>query len=544
MAATTPKTTRRVPALRDLLQSHALWLWLIVATGALFRLRQFVFNRSFWHDETLLGTAFVDRGFAQLVFEPLANNQAAPVGYLVLVKLVTEVLGTHEWTLRLVSLFSGLAALALAVPVARLLFSSFAARATLVGLVAVSPVLVYYSSEFKQYQGDVLFTLLILWLSLRFRPEHHRRDALLLALAGATGIWFSHAIDFVLAGSGLVLWLEMARRRERSAWLAVNAVGLVWLASFVIDYFVALRSMPHNAYLAGFWSTSFAPIPPATTADLLWFRDSALGLVYLGFLQMGTAFREVLPGWFSSPVRVLLALTLLGSVALAFQRGRAAAMGAITLMAVLGASALHQYPFRARLILFLVPFVFLALAALVQQLHDLPLRRAGPWLTAGLVIAIAWIPLRLSVHTLRHPNNYQDIRGALQYIADHRQPGDHAMFSSWTFPAYSFYAPRVGLGDMPRFVYRPTANEEHNIRSTVRRICQDPASGRTWVLATNQIVANNREFLVALNTTSPPLFTLPMEGAALYLHDFRPTAYCQRYRSSLADTSVAPSDHH
>lgn len=533
MAATAPATTHRLPALQERLRSSALWLWLIVVAGALFRLRQFVFDRSFWHDETLLGTAFVDRGFAQLVFEPLANNQAAPVGYLALVKLVTEILGTQEWTLRLVSLLSGLAALALAVPVARQLFSSFAARATLVGLVAASPVLVYYSSEFKQYQGDVLCTLLILWLTLRFRPETHRRDALWLALAGAVGIWFSHAIDFVLAGSGLVLWLEMARRRERAAWLAVNAVGLVWLASFALDYVVALRSVPHNAYLAGFWATSFAPIPPTTTAHLLWFRDSALGLVYLGFLQMGTAFREVLPGWFSGRVYTLLVLTLLGCVALAFQRVRAAAMGALTLAAVLGASALHQYPFRARLILFLVPFVFIAVAALVQQLHELPLRRTGPWLAAGLAIILAWAPLRLSLHTLRHPNNYQDIRGALQYIADHRQPGDHAMFSSWTYPAYSFYAPRTGLADMPQFVYRPTANEEHNIRSTVRRICQDPASGRTWVLATNQIVANNQRFLEALRTASPPLFILPMEGAALFLHDFRPTEFCQRYRSTL-----------
>ena len=81
----------------------------VVGGGEQQRLQQFIFNRSFWHDETLLATAFVDRGFAQLVFEPLANNQAAPVGYLVLVKLVTVLLGTHEWTLRLVSLLSGLA---------------------------------------------------------------------------------------------------------------------------------------------------------------------------------------------------------------------------------------------------------------------------------------------------------------------------------------------------------------------------------------------------------------------------------------------------
>ena len=54
MAATTPQTTHRLPAVRDLLRSNGLWLWLIVAAGSTLRLQQFIFNRSFWHDETLL----------------------------------------------------------------------------------------------------------------------------------------------------------------------------------------------------------------------------------------------------------------------------------------------------------------------------------------------------------------------------------------------------------------------------------------------------------------------------------------------------------
>ena len=40
--------------MRDLLRSNTLWLWLIVAAGSTLRLQQFIFNRSFWHDETLL----------------------------------------------------------------------------------------------------------------------------------------------------------------------------------------------------------------------------------------------------------------------------------------------------------------------------------------------------------------------------------------------------------------------------------------------------------------------------------------------------------
>ena len=528
------------PCLRPTpMRSPVLWLWLMVAAGVVFRLRQYLFNRSLWHDEILLASTFADRGFAELIFQPLGNAQAAPLAFLVLVKAITGVFGTHEWSLRLLSMVCGTTALGLALPVAGRLFTSFAARATFVGLMAVSPVLIYYSSEFKQYQGDVLCTMLILWLTIRFRPEHCVRDALWLGLAGAAGVWLSHAIDFVLAGSGLVLWLEMARRRERSAWLAMSAVGMVWLASFAADYVLSLSLLPNDGYLSGFWATSFAPIPPSSLGDLRWFGEAALGLVYLGVHQMGTAFREVLPGWFSGPIVLLLCLTMAGCAALARQSGRAAMVGAVSLMAVLGASALHLYPFRSRLILFLVPFVFLALAAFVQQVHDLTRRWAGTWLAATLALATVALPLRLSAHTLVHPNNYQDLRAALQYIASHREPGDHAMLSSWTHHSYHFYAARLGLADMPQFEYTPTINEVHNIRATVRRICLDARSGRTWVVATNQIVASNRHFLAALNNLSPPLFTYPLEGAVIFLHDFRPTAYCQRYRAEAAASSAA-----
>lgn len=534
MATSASETTLRVPTARDLLLSHAVWLWVIVAIGALLRLRQYAFNRSLWHDETLLATAIADRGFSQLILEPLANNQAAPAAYLFWVKLVTDVLGTHEWTLRLPSMVCGLAVLPMSVLIARQVFPSALARATFVGLMAVSPVLVYYSSEFKQYQGDVLSVMLILWLTLRFEPAHWRRHAPWLAAAGAVCIWLSHPVDFVLAGCGVTLWLSLVRRREWKALLAVTAVGVVWLISFAADYLLILRALPHDGYLAGFWATSFAPGVPTSPQALQWYWESALGLVFLATQQTGTAFREVLPGWFSPTNVVLLLLVLTGCAALVSQSRRASLAAAITLLATLGASALHQYPFRARLILFLVPFVLLALAALVQQVHDLPWRRTSPWLAVGLAVALLWTPLRLSARVFLRPDNYQDIRNALQYLSDHRAPGDHILLSQWTYPAYQFYAPRLGLGDLPQHVYRPTVNEVHNIRSSVRKICLDPSSGRTWVLATNQIVSNNRHFLAALQMVSPPLYTYPMEGAALFLHDFRNTAYCQRYRSSSA----------
>lgn len=518
--------------LSSLRREPGIWIFLLLALGLLLRLRQYVFNRSLWHDEILLVSTFAERGMSELVFQPLGNNQAAPIAFLVIVKVLTLIWGNNEWALRLLPLVCGIGALWMARPMARLLFPSALAQVTLVGLMAVSPVLVYYSSEFKQYQGDVLCTLLVLWVTLRFDPQRWQKDAALLAATGAACVWLSHPVDFVLAGCGLTLWLELARRKEWRAWMAVTGAGLAWVLSFALVYWISLKSLPDDGYLAAFWDTSFAPLPPTDLQELGWYAEAAQGFVYLGMHQIGTAFREVLPGWFHPAITVLLFVALAGAVCLFMQQRRAAIIALLTLLVTLVASSLHLYPFRARLLMFLLPFLFLSYAALVQQIHASGSSRLRTWWALAAAVAVLAMPLRISAAIFRHPINYQDMRGALQYVAAHREPGDNAMFSSWTYHFYNYYAPRVGLKDMPQYVYQPTANERHNILSSVRRICSEPSSARTWVVATNQVVAKNKAFFDALYALATPISIYQMEGGAVLLFDFRTTSFCQRYRSS------------
>jgi hypothetical protein len=102
---------RHTTSIPTWMRAPSVWLWLMIAAGTVLRLRQYLFNRSFWHDETLLATAFADHSLYKLVFGVLDNNQAAPTAYLVVVKLITLAMGTNEWTLRLPSLLFGAAAL-------------------------------------------------------------------------------------------------------------------------------------------------------------------------------------------------------------------------------------------------------------------------------------------------------------------------------------------------------------------------------------------------------------------------------------------------
>lgn len=502
------------------------WAVPLVAVGLLLRLRQYLFNRSLWLDEAYLAASFVDKDLHQLLLEPLSNNQAAPLAFLLLTRLNTLVFGLSDWSLRLLPLICGLATLYLSLKLAQTVFTSIWPRLVFVGLMSLSPVLVYYSSEFKQYQGDVMCTVLLVWLTLKFDPRHWQRDALALALSGAACVWLSHASVFVLAGCGLILWLEAALRRQFRPWLALSAVGAVWLLSFGVNYLMSLRQLGANNHLTGFWTLAYAP-PPTSLEQLRWYLEAFLGLVHLATRHVGVAHHGVEPGWFDGLNGLLLALTAVGLAALTRVSWRAAAASASSVLLVLAASALHLYPFRSRLILFLVPMVHLWLAALVDRLAQ-PGRwtpRMAALATGGLLL----VPAIPSWGLLRHPSNGQDIKSLLSHAAARLLPSDGFLLDKLSFKAFDFYAQPYGLGKQPVHPYNPTTNHRHDARTTVRRLCRDPALGRTWVIISHR--RQEREaFVHNLRTISPPLAMLEAEDSVAVLHDFRTSAYCQRYR--------------
>lgn len=502
------------------------WAVPLVAVGLLLRLRQYLFNRSLWLDEAYLATSFVDRDLQQLLLEPLSNNQAAPLAFLLLTRLNTLVFGLSDWSLRLLPLICGLATLYLSLKLAQTVFTSLWPRLVFVGLMSLSPVLVYYSSEFKQYQGDVMCTVLLLWLTLKFDPRHWQRDALALALSGAACVWLSHASVFVLAGCGFVLWFEAALRRQFRPWLALSAMGAFWLLSFGANYLMSLRQLGANNHLVGFWTLAYAP-PPTSLEHLHWYLETFLGLVHLATRHVGVAHHGVEPGWFDGINGVLLALTAVGLAALTRVSWRAAAASASSVLLVLAASALHLYPFRSRLILFLVPMVHLWLAALVDRLAQ-PGRktyRVPALATLGLLL----VPAIPSWGLLRQPSNEQDIKSLLSHAAARLQPSDGFLLDNLSFKAFDFYVEPYGLGNQPIHHYRPTPNHRHDARTSVRRLCRDPALGRTWVIISHRR-QERQAFVDQLSALSAPLERVETPEALAVLHDFRASAYCQRYR--------------
>ncbi len=82
-------------------------LMIIILFGIILRLGQYLFNRSLWLDESYLTLNIINKSFSQLLL-PLDYDQAAPIGFLIVEKVIVGIFGNNEYALRLFPLLSGI----------------------------------------------------------------------------------------------------------------------------------------------------------------------------------------------------------------------------------------------------------------------------------------------------------------------------------------------------------------------------------------------------------------------------------------------------
>lgn len=407
--------------------------WLLIALGIVLRLKQYLVNRSFWADESSLALNLVNRTFAGLA-QPLDYEQASPILFLFIEKLLLVALGNKDYILRLFPLAAGLLAVFLIYRVASENIGTAGLFA--VGLFSVSGYLVYYSSELKQYGSDVTLGLLLVFFSTAcLREDARTKDFLLLGISGAIAIWASHTSIFILAGIGLAIgWQKLARRDFKSlAWIL--GMGLAWLISLAAEYFVSLQYITADTYLMTYWRKAFMPIPPWTR--LGWFRDTYFSFV-LFTLSRSDLFLAL----------ILLALAVTGAVSM-LGRDRYFALILLSpfIMASV-ASALQRYPLKDRFMLFLAPYLFLLMAEGLRRIHALFAkwnRTIALLASAGLALVVIGLPAYDTFQTFLSPFADIGIRPVIQYVQSKRMPGDLVYVFHSAETGFKYYSPLYGL---------------------------------------------------------------------------------------------------
>jgi hypothetical protein len=342
------------------------WRWVVshpagvlLGLGVTLRIWVYLGNRSYWMDESsLLGNLHPERilDFSR----PLFGDQLAPLGFLIVERIMVRLFGASTYATRFVPLLAGIASLFAFNHVARRLLSPRAALWAL-ALFSFSDDLIYYSTELKPYSIDLAMALILTWLTLASIGKSLPTRLVLRWLALiAIAPWISFPSAFLVAGCGLALLVDAARGNSRRDAGMLLAIGLLWVVNSLAAYRASQALLSPYTSMYIFWDFAFLPVP-RTAVD----ASKAAGILLetlVNPLNLVAPFGP-LAGW----TVLWLGLGVVGCMAWLRSESRSwIAVSAPIALAML-ASGLHRFPFHGRLILELVPAFFLFLAKGVDR---------------------------------------------------------------------------------------------------------------------------------------------------------------------------------
>ncbi|MDP9101689.1 MAG: glycosyltransferase family 39 protein [Actinomycetota bacterium] len=467
-------------------------------------MRQLLVNRSLWLDEALVADSIVRRGFSALATQPLLHDQAAPLLWVWLERAAVDAFGPREWALRLVPVSAGLAVLVLVWRVGRRLLPPGAVPAAVL-LAALSPSLLYYSTEVKPYESDAAAVLLVALLALRVRRDCSDRGRLLaLTLVGAAAVWLSTVAVLALAGVSVVVVVDRLVRRRWRAGLEAAALLAVWVASFAVEYVLLLAPLRRDPVLVDYWSYAF-PLPGEGPG---WLSRTAADLA-------------------ASPLHVSvpalgLAATTLGALLMLRRHASGAIVLLAPVVAAVAAGAWSVYPLAGRLALPLVAPVALSLASLLPG--RLGQRRGIAAALALAALAVtngpAWseaLPLAVT------PRYVEELRPVLEELRRERADGEPVLVDLAAISAFDYYARVLAISRDGAMLFVPASSGGR---------CHDrqalDAGGfptrRVWLVLSHRLVdaprlGSREDLLTRISAVTSVARHIVRPGAEAYLFD-------------------------
>ncbi|MDA7814744.1 hypothetical protein N8964_00755 [Pontimonas sp.] len=422
-------------------------LSLIAAVGVALRFHAFFQGRSLWLDESMLAVNFMERSFVELLTNSLDNGQIAPPGFLAITKVLVDFFGINLFTIRFLPISSGVATVVLAFMITLKGFRSDVARYSFLTMVSVSPVLIYYSVEFKPYSLDVLSVMFFILLSgIKITIERAK--------------WLAPVI-FVLVLSSLIsipvsaIWvlIEIAKRARRHGksltetarvlCVRYRFIVLTWLLASGL-HVLHLLSTGERTPMVRFWSRAggFPNEKTQTVGDFLWYPKRFLGYIADPFInqQIGIPRSD----W--GPVAIVAVATILMAFGFWSVREKTVASFAVSVLVVpLALAELNIYPAVGRLTLFTIG----ATIFLVALGIDHALTTAGPWaspLWISSLILLLGNPTLASLEHAMSPNDSKDTAWALEEVQRQIASDEVLLVDSYNKEQVSFHQ-FLGFGE-------------------------------------------------------------------------------------------------
>jgi len=213
-------------SLREAARARSRVFWIVVGLTVLAALLRFAtLGLQAYHHDEIVTASRVLRGSFWHAMDAVGFSESAPPLYYALAWFWTQLTGTGEVGLRSFSALAGVAT----VPVAFLLGRELRDRRAGIAaaaLVAVNPMLLWYSQEARAYALLVLLCTLSLLYFVRALDGGRRRDFLLWGLASGLALATHYFALFPVAAEALwLLW-----RRGRGSLPGLGIVALFGLA--------------------------------------------------------------------------------------------------------------------------------------------------------------------------------------------------------------------------------------------------------------------------------------------------------------------------
>ncbi|MHB1005807.1 MAG: glycosyltransferase family 39 protein [Chloroflexota bacterium] len=437
--------------------------------------------QSFWLDEAL-SVIFARPPLSDLL-PRLVTQDIHPPFYVLALHFWMQVAGDSEFAVRYVSTAFGVLLVPLVYRLAIDLFregDDVTGEARLSGviaaaLVAVSPFLVYYSQEARNYIVVTFWTVLSCLSLWRALSRGTRRWWGIYAVANALVIYTHYYGGFVIAAQGVYLALTWWQHRRKLFTWALSGVGTVvlylpWLVGFK-EQFTHLWQSPD--YWLG--SIDFATIVSRT------FASFALGKTG-GPTQLIAVFGVIFALGFGALLTRGGLRTRRGELFLIFY-------ASVPLLIVYAITASNP-KFAERYLIIISPAFYLVLARGLAALYGMGRRFSANWLPAsgvGTTSCLLGTALAIGLSASATWQVYSgpdwakdDYRGAIGYIQSHAQPGDFILLTrnAWHPMEYYYHgtAPWEGYDPASANVAPNPAGVAAYLDKTLR------GSKRVWLL--------------------------------------------------------------
>lgn len=329
----------------------------VFAMGVGLALWQFLFNKEIWYDEALLVNNFVNRTFWG-IFRPLDERQAAPILFLIIEKGLFDIMPHKEFAVRALPLFLYMISSVLFYRLIHLVFQN--QKIILLGAVLFSFnfYLIYYSTEAKQYMGDVFSLLLMYYLVLK-GEKNGKQPLLLFGIIGVVMIFFSNVAPILLASSGLFLIRRVRNFHNLRPFLMLF---FTWAVFFVVYYLLFIKDHPVKPFMQDFWKVKYGFLPDFDDPQRLFmYFKLKFVMMFRLMLSMWTVEKYVMFVLFVSGAGFLLYTKRLGLALLLF----------FPLLSHFMLSVLEIYPFELRLFLYYIPLLILVIGFGFEEIGNI-----------------------------------------------------------------------------------------------------------------------------------------------------------------------------